>query len=296
MGRFTNASATLELKATGIPARTLVSASNTIGLGSQTFALADTTPAAYAVRAIAATVGAVFELNLLTNQATSDAWTAGSAQARAAYAVGTITGSGSLDVEFNDALLGTILIPVPVLMDDTAEQWADKVIAVLQANADLAAYTVSGGGGQILITKKPVASFTGEGTDTVPVYGIVDGTFDFEIQAGTATIAGLPIASSEFAAGEATDGILPFDVGGIDFEGIDLPAILSVPGLLIEAVSGDWSYVSGTSEMGFMVSGEKRLIVGTAGTSTPLADNTWDFTCESTPALLRIVVIGNTSA
>lgn len=267
MGSFSSPQAEIGLVIVGTPARTSTSGTTTIGQPRAAYNLGTSDMMGYAVRGIF-TTGAMMSIDLLSNDTTgSDAWVAGTAQKETATSAGSITGSGNLTVTVTSAVVtgSPLAISVAVLSGDTAADWAGKVRTALAATAAITdKFSVGGFVQSITLTRLPTGTISDiDGTEH-NLYAANDGTLNIAIEAGTATNASLPLATSaNTTAGVATSGVLIYDDGGVDFEGYDLTPADGLRATVLEAFGGYFSYDCGASQKGYMVQGEKRLILST---------------------------------
>ncbi len=166
---------------------------------------------------------ATLQMDQVTGSVISDpVWGAGTAQVETATAAGTITTAGNMTVTVTAAgLTGSPLaITVAVALDDTAATWAGKVRTALAANAAVAAmFTVSGTTTAIVLTRKPVATYTLSGsndgsseTTVVNVYAANDTTLNIALADDTSAGITEAATSANTTAGVVTTGC--YVIGG----------------------------------------------------------------------------------
>lgn len=246
MATFSDARAVYGLSATGTPTSTNVSGSVQVGTG-QTQTRLTTADTAYSV-SVLIMEGSAFVIDFATGStAGSDAWVAGTAQVETATAAGTISGSGNATVIVTSALMSGSpkTISVAVTSGDTAAVWAGKVRTALNADTDVTtAFTVGGSTTAITLTKKSASGQTFNG-DAVPIYYANDGTLNISLDNGTCTGITTAGTSANTTAGVATSGCSILDGDGKDFEGVALPTIARVLGILIDHTQGITTYANG---------------------------------------------------
>ena len=124
-------------------------------------------------------------------------------------------------------------INVAVLNGDTAATWAGKVRTALAADADVSAmFTVGGTTTSIVLTRKPLATYTIKGT-SVPVYEADLASLNISLDNGTCTGITTAATSTDTAA-TATAGAYAPELDGNDFEGNAIGGISSIYGVLVE--------------------------------------------------------------
>ena len=290
---LTQAQATFGLRAFGTPTGTNISNDVQIGIAPTTIALTGA-DVAYSVGCLLADSTADFVINTPDGDTTgTTAWTAGTAQVETATAAGTITGSGNASVVVTAAgMTGSPkTINVPVLNGDTAAVWAGKVRAALAADTAVAAlFVVSGTSTSIILTRKPSKTYA-IGATSLPIRVANDSTLNIALDNGTCT--GITAASSaNTTAGVATVGAHLFDGDGKDFEGVTIPTINAVQGMLIQNDSASNGAVSINGTTYDLTTVSQGQIVATA--VAPPLDITYDtLTIEATSsAYVTITVIG----
>lgn len=284
--KITNTRATVGLQTKATPESTNIIGSVQIGANSETINF-PTADVAYSLQAFFAGSGDVLSLNRLTGStAGSTAWVAGSAQVETATAAGTITTSGNASVTVTAAGMtpSPKTISVPVLLNDTASQWADKVrFALATDNAVSALFEVSGTGTSIVLTRKPtVVSSAGISTNIFPA---TDATLNIALANGTCTGITAAASSANTNAGVATDGVLIFDGDGKDFEGINLPSITNINAELYKTVSSAFIVDGNVDDLFTIGSNGSCLFV------PGLAETTYTYTSSAAGAL-QITVVG----
>lgn len=206
---ISSARATLGLSCTATPVASGVSGSFQIGSGTQTLRL-DSATQAYSLTAVFAGGADILVLSILDNDTTgSTAWVAGVAQVETATAAGTITTTGNMTCTITSAgMAGSPLaVSVPVVTGDTAATWAGKVRAALAANSVLAErFTISGTSTAIILTRKPLRSFTVPG-GVLPVYAANDTTLNIALADDTSAGITEAASSANTTTGTASDGV-----------------------------------------------------------------------------------------
>lgn len=294
---LTQAQATFGLRAFGTPTGTNISNDVQIGIAPTTIALTGA-DVAYSVGCLLADSTADFVIDLADGDTTgSTAWTAGTAQVETATAAGTITFSGNAAVVVTAAgMTGSPkTINVPVLNGDTAAVWAGKVRTALAADAAVSAlFTVSGTSTAIVLTRKPVKTYT-IGMTSVPLYAANDGTLNISLDNGTCTGITTAATSANTTAGVLTVGALLFDGDGKDFECVTLPTINTIGGWLIQNLSSSADNISinGTAhDISAITPGQTLLNAATTATNLMIDDLTIE---ASSNAFVTVTVIGKTA-
>jgi hypothetical protein len=281
------------LRATATPTGTNISNDVQIGVGNTSVALT-TADVAYSIRAIFAGASDVLALNLTTGSTSgSTAWVAGTAQVETATAAGTITGAGNASVVVTAAgMTGSPkTISVAVANTDTAATWAGKVRTALAADSAVAAlFTVGGSTTAISLTRLPTSTYT-VGSETVNIYAANDATLNISLDNGTCTGITTAATSANTTAGVATDGTKIYD-SGTDFEGVTIPTIAVVQGLLISEDSGLATVtVAGAGDSYDIKSDEVMLKTSSTGIG---GDTSLTFTPDTTTQI-SVTVIGATA-
>ena len=293
---LTQAQATFGLRAFGTPTGTNISNDVQIGIAPTTLALTGA-DVAYSVGCLLADSTADFVINTPDGDTTgTTAWTAGTAQVETATAAGTITGSGNASVVVTAAgMTGSPkTINVPVVNGDTAAVWAGKVRTALVADTAVAAlFDVSGTSTSIILTRKPSKTYT-IGLTSVPIRVANDSTLNIALNNGTCTGITTAASSANTTLGVATVGAYLFDGDGKDFEGVTIPGINAVNGMLIQNDSASDGAVSINGTTYDLTTVSQGQIVATA--VAPPLDITYDtLTIEATSsAYVTITVIGTT--
>lgn len=202
-----------------------------------------------------------YTLSLLLNNGNmspAGVWTTPVRQQEKIVASGTITGAGLATVSVTTDGGLPYAVDFDVELNDTATVWAEKCRVALAADDTIdALYDVGGGTGtNIILTRKPFATYTLGGVTTEMAVAN-DATCAISITNNTCT--GITSgASTNFVAGVEGAGILLYN-DQVDFEGITLPAMTDVYGLLIEHSTNDPNghtvdYTIGTEYSGRMTS------------------------------------------
>ncbi len=215
----TNIRARFGLSFTGTSTREGASGTVSIGLGNQDQRITAATEGAVARFLIAP--GETVEWDPMVHASlTAEVWTAGNAQVDTATAAGTASASGNITVTVTSTGMSgsPISLVVPITSGDTASQWATKVRTALSANTVIAGrFTIGGSGTSIVLTRKPIATFTAEGADVV-FYAGNDASLNIGI-ADTGTTGITPASTSaNTTAGVATAGFKLYGES-VDFEG-----------------------------------------------------------------------------
>lgn len=304
-----NAQARHGLSATVTPAGINVSGSLSVGVGATqtTFPSANV---AYSLRAIMTGHGDDINLNLATGStAGSTAWVGGTAQVDTAtiVAAGGATSNGTMTLVLTSAGMAGSPLNVPVALTTAAHTTAALIAAAartaLSAVAVVAArFTVGGTGADITLTRLPTSTFT-VADGTLPIYPANDATLNLAIPSGLGVTAAATSADS--VTGTATDGTKIYDGDGKDIEGVALPAVAIINGLLLECSNSEVHYSNGTTEIGLIAGnaalGEKGIREFlTSGTTQTAIDITEVFSfapyaINSPTADLTITVIGTTA-
>jgi phage tail sheath gpL-like len=218
----------------------------------------------------------------------SDAWVAGVAQVETATAVGTIgSGNGNAEIivtcDSMDNSPKTIL--VDVTSGDTAAVWAGKVRTALAADVDVASvFSVGGASTAIVLTVKEIGGLS------IPIYQDNDSTINIAIDNGTCTGITPAATSANTTQGVATSGCVIYDGDGKDFEGIAIPTITNLKGMILEGVSGVVAYATESyGTMGLIDPAEIPTL-----TANSLLFDELTFS-SSGPSEIRITVIGETA-
>jgi len=233
-------------------------------------------------------------LNLSTGDATGDTWTAPVRQVETATAAGTVTGAGTAEVEVTTNGGLPAVIGFDVALNDTPTVWAEKCRAALTEWSTL--YDVSGTGTSIVLTRKPLATYT-LGSTTIEMAYANDSTLNIALDNGTCTGITAAPTSTNTTAGVVGDGAYIAN-DDVDYEGIALDSPSDVYAVLIEASSDDGTgsqqidYTIGTEYSGRMtVSSTKSAAVLLSYPDTTSILDTLSFTGTSNTALIKVSVV-----
>jgi hypothetical protein len=279
MATISSASAVYALSATATPTKTNVAGSLTIGVPTTQVRYPDAN-VAYSMRAVFTGDGTA-ALNMLTGSTTgTTAFVAGSAQIETATAVGEITTAGNAEV----VVIATGLpgaektFSVPVALSDTAADWAGKVRNALAADSDITAlFTVSGSTTSIILTRKPLATFT-IGGEVVTIFAPWISSLNISIDNDTCEGITAAPTSADTANGTPSEGVKLYDADGKDLQGSDLVAISALRGVVFKNNGPGTVRVTGTSDdypigsgmaVPFISDGSTALNLDTAITITP---------------------------
>lgn len=239
---------------------------------------------AYSVRAVIADT-AEFVINTAENDTSgSSAFVLGTAQVETATASGTITLVGNATVTVTAAgLLGSPkAISVAVANADTAATWAGKVRTALSADSAVAAlFAISGATTAIILTRKVTSLGLLPGNDS---------TLNIALANGTCTGITAAPTSANTTAGVASQGALISDGDGEDFEGVTIPTLATIKGILIKCTAG-LVVLTSLDEIGGISAGETRVIV--SNTHLPTFNDDLTFTSTGSSEV-SITVIGST--
>lgn len=290
---LTQAQAILGLRAFGTPTGTNISNDVQIGVAPTTVAFTQA-EVAYSVGCVI--VGTDFVIDLSDGDTTgSTAWTAGTQQVETATAVGTITASGDAEVIVTaSGMTGspkTILVAVE--NGDTASVWAGKVRTALAADTAVSElFDVSGTTTSIILTRKPSKTYA-VGATSLPIRVANDATLNISLDNGTCTGITTAATSANTTAGVATAGAYLFDGDGKDFEGVTIPTIGGIKGILVQSLDSSDSEISITGmqySVSQLNSGSSILMSGTIN-SDLVSDS---LTIEATTsAYVTVTVIGD---
>lgn len=232
---ISNTRATLGLNSRATPVKSGSNGTVQIGANNETLNLTSATKIVSFDAVLAGTASLVVDVSDLDSTGTTS-WTAGTAQVETATAAGTITGTGNASVTVTSTgMTGSPLtISVPVTSGDTAATWAGKVRTALAANATIAArFTVSGATTAIILTRKPLVTYTLNGT-SVPVYAASDASLNIALDNGTSTGITPASTSANTTAGTATAGVNVPDLDGTDFEGEATGGLSAIYGIHVK--------------------------------------------------------------
>jgi hypothetical protein len=217
---LTSSRASVGLQAKFTPTNTNVSGSIQIGANNESISF-DGSNAIYSLQAFFGSASSAFTLNQSTGvTSAATTWVAGTAQVETATASGTATSSGNVSVTVTAAGMSGSpkTISVPILINDTGSQWAEKVRTALAADADVSArFAVSGATDLIVLTRKPTKTIAGSNV-SVSFYAANDSTLNIALSAGTTGVTSA-VTSTNTTAGVASSGTLIFDGDGKDIEG-----------------------------------------------------------------------------
>ena len=290
-----NARARIELLANTSPAAdTEPNVANELAIGlpilTQRF---PTATVAYSTRFLIAT-GSTGVINLTTNvTSASDAFVAGTAQRETATAAGTITLAGNATVVFTSSNVtgSPITLNVPVALNDTASQWAEKVRVALAANTAIAArFAISGTGTSIIADALPEITIAG-----IPFRLANNSTLNISLANGTCTGITTAATSANTTAGVVTSGCKVIGGGGLDVWGDALPACLPVAVLLSASnAAGNVMDLSdtGNDEIMQMRNGAIRLLTTSGEDQAAIFGDTLTIDATSGIGDLTITVIG----
>jgi hypothetical protein len=286
------------LRATATPTGTNITNDVQIGVGNTSVSLASA-DVAYSVRAIFAGSGDVLALDL-TNGSTSGstAWVAGTAQVETATvnAAAGITGAGNAQIVITAAgMTGspkTINVAVTTALN-TATLVAGALRTAAAADADVSAIlTIGGTGADITATRKPNTVYT-VGSETANIYPANDATLNIATQNGTCTGITTAATSANTTPGVATDGVLIYDGDQKDFEGVTIPTISVIRGLLLEGSQEDIDVtVEGSTNDYFTLTSKSVILFALPlSASDGIMDSPYNFTSSGTGDI-AITVIG----
>ena len=267
------------LTAVGTATSTGVSGSPSIGFSPVPLTYPDAA-VAYVARCILAanTDEAVIALGSGVTSA-SDAWTAGTAQVDTAtiVAAGGCTENGNMTLVVTAAgMTGSpknVVVALTTTAHTTAALLAAAARTALAADTALAAlFTIGGTGADITLTRKPTSTFTIP-TGTLSLYPADDATLNLAIPSGLGVTAAP--TSADTTPGVASAGAYWIDGDAKDFEGVTLPTMTVLFGILIKSNSGAFIVTTGGSEFGDeMVDGQTVLRLSNATTALPIATAT----------------------
>jgi hypothetical protein len=266
-----------------------------IGVGNTVIPLTGAN-VAYSLRAFitAANSGLVF-FPYTGSTAGSSTFVAGAQQVETATAAGTITvaGNAAVVVTSTDMAGSPLTLNVAVALNDTAAQWAAKVRAALAANATIAAqFDVSGTSAAIILTRKPSSTLS-DGITSIPIRLANDANLNISLNNGTCAGIAPAATSSNTTAGVATSGVFIVDGDGKDFEGVSLPTIATIQGMIaVNNGSNDEILFSSTGETRYTLApGETSLEVATVGVAI---ESEFAITASG-QSIVTITVIGATA-
>jgi hypothetical protein len=281
------------LSAVGNATSTGVSGSPSIGFSPVPIAYPAAT-VAYVARCIlaAATDQAVIDLDSGDTSA-SDSWTAGTAQLNTAtvIAAGGATSNGTMTLVLTAAgMTGSpknIAVPLTTTAHTTAALIATAARAALAADPAVSAlFTLGGTGADITLLRKSTPTFTIPG-GTLSFFPANDDTLNLAIPSGLGVTAAP--TSTNTIPGVATAGAYWIDGDGNDFEGVPLPTMSVLFGVLIKSNSGAFAVTTGGDEFADqMIDGQTvlRLSDGSTALSVATATFTADAVCDFTLTVL----------
>ena len=229
---ISNAQSNLTISATGTTTRPGYIGSIAINAGGKTsYSTADQ---AYQTYFLLAGTTTAATLNMTTGDAAGDAWTVPVQQVETATAAGTVTGAGNAKATITAAgLTGSPLDVTFAVTDETAADWATLCRTALAANTDVAAmFEISGTTTSIVLTRKPLASYT-LGPDTIDTAYANDATLNIALDNDTSTGITTAATSTNTTAGVQADGVTIWN-DDIDFEGIALASPSAIYAVAIE--------------------------------------------------------------
>jgi hypothetical protein len=283
------------LSAVGTATSTGVSGSPSIGFAPVPITYPDAS-VAYVARCIlaAATDEAIIVLSTGVTTA-SDVWVAGVAQVETATIVAAAgcTSNGTMTLVVTSAGMAgspkNVAVPLTTAAHTTAALIAAAARTALAADTAVASrFTVGGSGAAITLTRLPSSTFTIP-TGTLPIYPANDGTLNLAIPSGLGVTAAA--TSTNTTLGVASAGAYWIDGDAKDFEGITLPTMTGLFGLLIKSNSGAFNLTTTGSEYGDeMLDGQTVIRLSDGTTALPVTTAT--FTAVST-CDLTLTVLGN---
>jgi hypothetical protein len=290
---LTQAQAFIGLRASATPTGTNVTNDVQIGVGNTVLPLAGAN-VAYSLRGFFAGIAQTLALNPYTGStAGSSSFSAGVQQVETATAAGTITGAGDAAVVITaTGMAGSPLtLNVPVALNDTAAQWAAKVRTALAANVTIAGrFDVSGTGTAIILTRKPSAVLS-DGKTSVPIRVDNDANLNISLDNGTCTGITPATTSANTTVGSDTQGVLILDGDGKDFEGVTLPTISVIQGMMMSADLTDFTVAGSDDDLYQLSPGEITLEVSSDTVSIESG-----LTIENSQnGIFTITVIGKTA-
>ena len=235
-------------------------------------------------------------LNLSTGDATGDAWTAPVHQVETATAAGTVTGAGNAKATVTaSGLTGSPLDVTFAVTDEVAADWAELCRTALAANTAVAAmFDVSGTGTSIVLTRKPVATYSLGSTDIEAAYAN-DATLNIALDNDTSTGITTAATSANTTTAVVADGAYIAN-DDVDYEGISLDSPSDIYAVLIEHSCGETTqqldYTIGTEYSGRITSTPTRsgAVLLSYPDTTSILD-TLSFTAASNSGLCKVSVI-----
>ena len=283
--------ATFGLNSRATPVKAGTNGTVQIGENNETLTLSSATKIVSFDAVLAGTASLVVDVSDLDSTGTTS-WTAGTAQVETATAAGTVSGTGNASVVVTSTgMTGSPLtVSVPVTSGDTASVWAGKVRTALAANATIAArFTVSGTTTSIVLTRKPLVSYTLNGS-SVPVYTSTDASLNIALDNGTSTGITPASTSANTTAGTATAGVNVPDLDGTDFEGEATGGLTAIYGITVKNAS--------TSAVATTVDALNSIVLPIGGlfgvgAATTLGTDDLTVTTASLSALVTVTIAGS---
>lgn len=304
MATFSDARAVYGLSATATPTSTNANGSITVGV-SQTPVRFSDADVAHSLRAILCGSGDELVVDLTDCDTTgSTAFVAGTAQVETntVVAASGCASNGTMTLVLTSAGMTGSPLNVAVALTTAAHTTAALIAAAartaLSAVAVIAArFTVGGTGADIVLTRLPTSTFT-VSTGTLSLYAANDATLNLAIPSGLGVTASA--TSTNTTAGVLTSGAKLYDGDGLDAEGVTLPSISVINGLLLECANGEVAYDDFLTETGALtgnnVEGSKgiREFITTSPSTTLFAAGL-TFSAVTEPVDLTLTVIGTTA-
>jgi len=236
-------------------------------------------------------------LVLSTGDATGDAWTAPVLQVETATAAGTVTTAGLAKATVTaSGLTGSPLdVSFSVALNDTASDWATKCRSALSSNTDVAAmFDISGETTAIVLTRKPVATYSLGSTDVEAAY-TNDATLNVALDNDTSVGITTAATSANTTTAVVADGAFIAN-DDVDYEGIALDSPTDIYAVLIEHSCGETTqqldYTIGTEYSGRLTSTpDKSAAVLLSYPDTTSILDTLSFTATSNSGLVKVSVV-----
>lgn len=303
MATISDARAVFGLSALASPTSTNASGSINVGVAQSQTRL-ESANVAYSVRGIIASGNFVLT-HATGSTAGSTTFVQGAAQVETATvtAAGGITTSGNATVTVTAAGMTGTPKAISVALTTTAHTTATLIATAIKAalNADTAVtalFTVGGTGATVSLTRKVTATFTVPG-GTLNFYADNDATLNIALADDTCVGITTAATSTNTTAGVITSGVKIYDGDGLDVEGVAIPTISSVSGILIQCQNGASVYSSTTGEGGAVFGTASSSHVGTrlftTSSTTSLDFGTITFNDDTAPADITVTVIGATA-
>lgn len=292
---ISNAAANLTLNATGTTTRP--GYTGTVSINSGTKANYSTSDQAYQTYFLLAGTSTAASLALTTGDASGDAWTAAVQQVETATAAGTVTGAGNGKATITAAgLTGSPLDITFAVTDEVAADWAALARTAIAANTDVAAmFDVSGTSTSIILTRKPLATYTVGSEQLIMAYAN-DATLNIALDNDTSTGITTAATSANTTTAVEADGAYIWN-DDIDFEGIALASPSAVYALAIDHTTEDAAgqtvdYTIGTEYSGRLTASttqSSNLILSYPDAASIL--DTLSFTATSDTGLVVVTVV-----